>query len=113
MDTKTREHLEKLYTLAVKATATTNFYHQVYKYVAFIKQSAFLTRILEKDDEELHIYDMERRDTRPVQQEGESDTDFFLKSMNHMSSGDRVLRKKSVPLSPSCCTGLVSRLSKS
>lgn len=90
MDTQTREYLEKLYLLAVKATATTNFYHHVYKYIAFIKQSASLTRLLEKDDEDLHIYDIERRDTRPVQQQGESDADFFLKKMSHMSSGDRV-----------------------
>lgn len=88
MDTSSKLQLEKLYGLAVSATATTNFYNQVYKYIGFINQSAFLMHILEEDEKDMQIYDLEKQQTRPKQLEGESWHVHFLKTMRHMDSGE-------------------------
>ena len=88
MDTQSKQQLEKLYDLAVSATATTNFYNQVYKYVGYINQSAFLMHILEEDEKDMQIYDLEKQKTRPKQMEGESWHVHFIKTMRHMDSGE-------------------------
>lgn len=87
MDTQSKKELERLYRLAKSATATTNFYNQVYKYIDFIKQSPFLVALLEEDDKQLHIYDVQKHDDIPEQQKGENDFEYFLKRMKHMDSG--------------------------
>ena len=88
MDTHAKQELERLYELANSATATTNFYNQVYKYIGFIKQSQSVTKIIKEDDIKLHEFDIEKRDTIPKQHEGESSTDLFLKKLKHMDSGE-------------------------
>ncbi len=88
MVTFSKLQLEKLYELASSATASTNFYNQVYKYIGYINQSPFLTHILDEDDKEMHIYDLEKQQTRPKQMEGESWHTYFLKTMRHMNSGE-------------------------
>lgn len=88
MDTNSRKELEKLYGFAVSATATTHFYNEVYKYIAYVKQSHFLSNILEEDDKEMHIYDLEKSRTVPKRQEGESEHYQFVKEMRHMNSGE-------------------------
>ena len=50
MDTQSRQELERLYGLALSATATTHFYNALYQYIGFVKQSHFLQHILEEDD---------------------------------------------------------------
>lgn len=87
MDTQTKQELERLYGLAKSATATTNFYNQVYKYIGYINQSPFLVHILEEDDRAMHIYDLEKQRTTPKQQVDESWSQYFLKTMSHMNSG--------------------------
>lgn len=88
MDTQTKQELERLYGLAKSATTTTNFYNQVYKYIGYINQSPFLVHILEEDDRAMHIYDLEKHSTTPKQQDGESWSAYFLKTMAHMNSGE-------------------------
>lgn len=88
MDPQSQKELQRLYDLAYSATATTNFYNQVYKYVGFVKQSDFLTEIIEKDDAELHEQDIEKHKTAPKQHEGEDEGDYFVKRMRHMDSGE-------------------------
>lgn len=89
MDIQSKQELERLYGLASSATATTNFYNQVYKYIGFINQSHFLSDLLNDDDKELHKYDIEKLDTIPKQQEGENEIEYFLKKMRHIDSGEK------------------------
>lgn len=88
MEAQSRKELQRLYDLAFSATATTNFYNQVYKYVGFVKQSEFLSEIIEKDDAELHEQDIEKSKTAPQQHKGEDYSYYFLKRMRHMNSGE-------------------------
>jgi DNA-binding winged helix-turn-helix (wHTH) protein len=88
MDTQSKQQLERLYGLALSATATTHFYNEVYKYVAYIKQSPTLVHILEEDEKEMQIKDREKYDTAPKLQDGESEFYNFVKRMRHMSSGE-------------------------
>lgn len=88
MDTSSKLQLEKLYGLASSATATTNFYNQVYKYIGYINQSPFLVHILDEDDKDMHIYDLEKQKTAPKRLDGESEFKHFLKEMRHMNSGE-------------------------
>jgi hypothetical protein len=88
MDTQSKEELARLYGLVESATATTNFYNQVYHYIGFIKKSDFLSKILEEDDKAWHLYDLEKLKTRPKQLAEEDDLKYFVKKMKHMRSGD-------------------------
>lgn len=88
MDIQSKLQLEKLYGLAISATATTNFYNQVYKYIGFINQNTFLIHLLEEDENEMQIQDVEKYKTLPKQLEGESWSKHFLKKMHHMNSGE-------------------------
>lgn len=88
MDTQSKEELGRLYGLVESATATTNFYNQVYQYIGFIKKSDFLSKILEEDSTAWHLYNLEKLKTRPKQLTEEDDFKYFVKKMKHMGSGD-------------------------
>lgn len=87
MEISLKEELEKLYTQVSSATATTDFYNRVYKYISFIKQSDLIIDILNKDLNELVKDDKEKQKSLPKQYDNENDLDFFIKEINHTESG--------------------------
>lgn len=89
MNPQIKQELETFYGLAISASATTNFYNQVYAYVAFINKSQYLSHVLDEDDKEMHMYDLEKQRTLPKKQDGDSDFQHTLKELKHMSSGER------------------------
>lgn len=89
METSLKEELEKLYKQVSSATATTDFYNRVYKYISFIKQSDLIKDILNKDLNEWKTHNKEKVETLPYKQDGENDLDIFIKEHRHVESGEQ------------------------